>query len=214
MATADLPNPSYEFGHLLRNTGSRLEGLIHTVNSLSHKTMSVVVHLMGLHKIRSLFGDRVMWRLCTVNPNFIWRISLWSVSRPCIRIRLRSQKNAPQSFQWDSSNAERRSVTAEAKYSFVQILMLAITSNRLTSNMTRRRPALLEVMVLKIVVHRQLLITPECTNRGASWEWTVSSFWHKRILLYWCFCVLTVHNILYYGFQFTTARFPNSTQCH
>jgi len=60
MATADLPNPSYEFGHLLRNTGSCLEAFIHSVNSLSHKTMSVVVYLMGLQKILKLFDDGVM----------------------------------------------------------------------------------------------------------------------------------------------------------
>ena len=90
MATTDLPNPSYEFGHLLRNTGSCLEAFIHAVNSLSHKTMSLVVYLMVLHQILRLFSDGVVRRLCTVNRKFIWRIYLWSISRPYIRIRLRS----------------------------------------------------------------------------------------------------------------------------
>jgi len=71
MATADLPNPSYEFGHLLWNTGSCLEAFIHAVNSLSHKTMCVVVYLMALHKILGLLGDGVMRRLCAVNRKFI-----------------------------------------------------------------------------------------------------------------------------------------------
>jgi len=60
MATADFPNPSYEFGHLLRNTGSCLEACIHAVNSLSQRTMSVVVYLMALHKILTLFSDGMM----------------------------------------------------------------------------------------------------------------------------------------------------------
>jgi hypothetical protein len=59
---------------------------------------------------------------------------------------------------------------AEANYSFVQIFMLAITSDRFTSNMTRRLPALLEVTVFKIFVHHQLLNTSESTNRCASWN--------------------------------------------
>jgi len=185
MATADLPNPSYEFCHLLWNTGSCLEAFIHTVNSLSHKTMSVVVYLMALHKILRLFSDGVMRRLCTVNRKFIWRLSLWSVSRTCIRIRRRSQKKAPQSFQWSLSKAEWKSVTAQANYLFVQIFMLAITSDRFTSNMTRVLPALLEVMVFRISVHYKLLNTSESTNWGASWNERFPVYYYTVPLLDW-----------------------------
>jgi hypothetical protein len=102
MTTADLPNPSYEFGHLLQSTGPCLEAFIHNVNSLSHKNMSLVFYLITLHQILRLFSDGVMRRLCTVNRKLIWRISLWSISRPCIRIRLRAQEKAWQSFSQDN----------------------------------------------------------------------------------------------------------------
>jgi hypothetical protein len=93
MITADLPNPSYEFGHLLQRTDSCLETFIHNVNSLSHKNMSLVVYLMALHRILRLSSDGMMRWFCTVNRKLIWRILLWSISAPRIRIRLREQKN-------------------------------------------------------------------------------------------------------------------------
>jgi hypothetical protein len=61
--------------------------------------------------------------------------------------------------------------------------MLAITSDRFTSNMTHRFPTLLEVMVFKIFVHHQLLNISESTNRGASWYEQFPVYYYKMPLL-------------------------------